>query len=140
MRRRRECETCSHRFTTFERRAPSLAIVLKRDGRREEFNPEKLRAGLERAAHKLPAAEAAVPTMAAPVPRAAWLAAIRNVKRAVSIPVMASNRINTPEVAEEIELSVELGVRRGRRERSRSPARRFQAGSQVRAAVLGHVF
>jgi 2,4-dienoyl-CoA reductase (NADPH2) len=44
--------------------------------------------------------EAAVPTIAAAVPRAAWLAAVRNVKRAVSIPVMASNRINTPEVAE----------------------------------------
>ena len=46
--------------------------------------------------------EAAVPTMAAPVPRAAWVEAIRNVKRAVGIPVMASNRINTPEVAEAI--------------------------------------
>jgi 2,4-dienoyl-CoA reductase (NADPH2) len=46
--------------------------------------------------------ESAVPTMAAPVPRAAWLAAIRNVKQAVTIPVMASNRINTPEVAEDI--------------------------------------
>jgi transcriptional repressor NrdR len=64
VRRRRECETCSHRFTTFERRAPSLAIVLKRDGRREEFDTEKLRAGLERAAHKLPAAEASVPVIA----------------------------------------------------------------------------
>ncbi|MEY4752080.1 MAG: hypothetical protein RIQ60_4294 [Pseudomonadota bacterium] len=40
--------------------------------------------------------------MAAPVPRAAWLAAIRNVKQAVTIPVLASNRINTPEVAEQI--------------------------------------
>jgi 2,4-dienoyl-CoA reductase (NADPH2) len=46
--------------------------------------------------------EAAVPTMAAPVPRAAWLDAIRNVKQAVAIPVMASNRINAPDVAEEI--------------------------------------
>ena len=46
--------------------------------------------------------EAAVPTIAASVPRAAWLAAIRNVKQAVSIPVMASNRINTPDVAEQI--------------------------------------
>ncbi|WP_024536864.1 oxidoreductase [Comamonas badia] len=46
--------------------------------------------------------ESSVPTMAAPVPRAAWIAAIRNVKRAVGIPVMASNRINTPDVAEEI--------------------------------------
>ena len=64
MRRRRECETCGHRFTTFERGAPSMAIVAKRDGRREEFDAEKLRAGLERAAHKLPAAEAAVPVIA----------------------------------------------------------------------------
>ena len=46
--------------------------------------------------------ESSVPTMAAPVPRAAWIDAIRNVKQAVSIPVMASNRINTPEVAEQI--------------------------------------
>ena len=46
--------------------------------------------------------ESSVPTMAAPVPRATWISAIRNVKQAVSIPVMASNRINTPEVAEQI--------------------------------------
>jgi 2,4-dienoyl-CoA reductase (NADPH2) len=46
--------------------------------------------------------ESAVPTIAASVPRAAWVNAVRNVKAAVSIPVMASNRINTPEVAEEI--------------------------------------
>ncbi|PBI89292.1 2,4-dienoyl-CoA reductase [NADPH] [Variovorax boronicumulans] len=46
--------------------------------------------------------ESSVPTMAAPVPRAAWIEAIRNVKQAVGIPVMASNRINAPEVAEEI--------------------------------------
>ena len=44
--------------------------------------------------------ESAVPTIAASVPRAAWAAAVRNVRQAVSIPVMASNRINTPEVAE----------------------------------------
>lgn len=46
--------------------------------------------------------ESSVPTMAAPVPRAAWVEAVRNVKQAVSIPVMASNRINTPEIAEQI--------------------------------------
>jgi 2,4-dienoyl-CoA reductase (NADPH2) len=46
--------------------------------------------------------ESAVPTMAASVPRAAWRQAVRNVKQAVSIPVMASNRINTPDVAEEL--------------------------------------
>ncbi|MEM5274405.1 NADPH-dependent 2,4-dienoyl-CoA reductase [Cupriavidus taiwanensis] len=46
--------------------------------------------------------ESAVPTIAASVPRAAWSEAVRNVKQAVSIPVMASNRINAPEVAEQV--------------------------------------
>ncbi|MGO4331221.1 FAD-dependent oxidoreductase [Cupriavidus sp. 2TAF22] len=46
--------------------------------------------------------ESAVPTIAASVPRAAWAYAIENVKRAVRIPVIASNRINTPEGAESL--------------------------------------
>ena len=46
--------------------------------------------------------ESAVPTIAASVPRAAWAYAIENVKRAVGIPVIASNRINTPDGAEEL--------------------------------------
>ena len=67
VRRRRECGSCGHRFTSFERVAASLAIVRKRDGRRQEFLPDKLRAGLERAAHKLPAAEAAIDAIAASI-------------------------------------------------------------------------
>ena len=46
--------------------------------------------------------EARVPTIAYPVPRGAWRAAPANIKQAVSIPVVASNRINTPELAEDI--------------------------------------
>lgn len=46
--------------------------------------------------------ESSVPTIAASVPRGAWSQAVHNIKQAVSIPVMASNRINTPGVAEEI--------------------------------------
>ncbi|MEB2398994.1 MAG: NADPH-dependent 2,4-dienoyl-CoA reductase [Alcaligenaceae bacterium] len=46
--------------------------------------------------------ESAIPTIAASVPRAAWAGAVRNVKDAVSIPVMASNRINMPGVAEDL--------------------------------------
>jgi len=46
--------------------------------------------------------ESSVPTIAASVPRGAWSASVRNIKQAVSIAVMASNRINTPGLAEEI--------------------------------------
>ncbi len=46
--------------------------------------------------------EARVPTIAYMVPRAAWRFAIRNITHNVTIPVIASNRINTPEVAEDI--------------------------------------
>lgn len=46
--------------------------------------------------------ESSIPTIAASVPRGAWSEAVRNIKQAVSIAVMASNRINTPAIAEEI--------------------------------------
>ncbi len=46
--------------------------------------------------------EARVPTIAYPVPRGAWRKAAANIKAAVSIPVVASNRINTPAMAEDI--------------------------------------
>ena len=46
--------------------------------------------------------EARVPTIAYPIPRGAWRFAAARLKRAVDIPVVASNRINTPELAEEI--------------------------------------
>uniref|UniRef100_UPI004048DFE1 oxidoreductase n=1 Tax=Limnohabitans sp. TaxID=1907725 RepID=UPI004048DFE1 len=46
--------------------------------------------------------ESTVPTIAATVPRAAWVSAVRRIKDAVSIPVIASNRINSPDVAHAI--------------------------------------
>ena len=52
IRRRRECLNCSKRFTTYERiEAPPL-YLLKKDGRREEFNRQKLLGGLVMAAKK----------------------------------------------------------------------------------------
>jgi transcriptional repressor NrdR len=53
VRRRRECQSCGNRFTTYER-AETNVTVLKRDGRRERFDSRKLLGGLERAANKRP--------------------------------------------------------------------------------------
>src|SRR4051794_10337787 len=50
IRRRRGCEACGQRFTTYERLEALRLYVAKRDGRRERFDRDKLRRGLERAA------------------------------------------------------------------------------------------
>ncbi|MCY3803995.1 MAG: transcriptional regulator NrdR [Gammaproteobacteria bacterium] len=52
VRRRRECQRCSERFTTYEAAERSLPRVVKRDGRREPFDEEKLRKGLTLACEK----------------------------------------------------------------------------------------
>jgi len=54
IRRRRECSTCEKRFTTYERVVLSNPMVVKRDGRREEFDPEKLALGVRKACAKHP--------------------------------------------------------------------------------------
>ena len=54
MRRRRECSSCKHRFTTYERYETQSLFVIKRDGGRQPFDRAKLRGGLERASHKRP--------------------------------------------------------------------------------------
>lgn len=52
IRRRRQCIACGERFTTMEAVQLSVVQVVKRDGRREDFNREKLLAGLRRASTK----------------------------------------------------------------------------------------
>lgn len=54
IRRRRECASCHKRFTTYERVVLSNPMVVKRDGRREEFDPEKLALGVRKACAKRP--------------------------------------------------------------------------------------
>jgi transcriptional repressor NrdR len=54
IRRRRECEACGHRFTTYERPEGARLAVVKRDGSRQDFDREKLRAGLLKALQKRP--------------------------------------------------------------------------------------
>jgi transcriptional repressor NrdR len=54
VRSRRECLTCGERFTTFETAELVMPRIIKRDGTREPFNEDKLRAGLLRALEKRP--------------------------------------------------------------------------------------
>ncbi len=54
IRRRRECLKCEHRYTTYEAVEERGLLVVKRDGRREPFTKEKLRAGILKACQKRP--------------------------------------------------------------------------------------
>ena len=53
-RRRRECLSCNERFTTYERVERSLPYIIKKDGRREVFNREKILSGVKKACQKRP--------------------------------------------------------------------------------------
>lgn len=57
IRRRRECESCGHRFTTFERVEYRLPVIVKRDGRKQAFSRDKLLSGLRLACRKRPVTE-----------------------------------------------------------------------------------
>ena len=54
VRRRRECNKCGKRFTTYERVKGAVLWVIKKDGRREPFDREKMKRGLLRAVEKRP--------------------------------------------------------------------------------------
>ncbi len=54
IRRRRQCLKCSQRFTTYEEIEHEGLVVVKRDGRREEFSKDKLLSGLKKACQKRP--------------------------------------------------------------------------------------
>jgi len=54
IRRRRECIACAFRFTTYEEVEHEGLMVLKRDGRREEFSKDKLMSGIKKACQKRP--------------------------------------------------------------------------------------
>ena len=54
IRRRRLCDTCSHRFTTYERSEDAFPMVVKKDGRREPWDREKILRGLTKACEKRP--------------------------------------------------------------------------------------
>jgi transcriptional repressor NrdR len=64
IRRRRECLGCGHRFTTYEQIEREILMVIKRDGRREEFLKEKLLSGIRKACQKRPVSEQSMEDLA----------------------------------------------------------------------------
>ncbi|UDF34198.1 UNVERIFIED_ORG: transcriptional regulator NrdR [Shinella sp. XGS7] len=54
VRRRRRCQACDKRFTTYERAEIALPVVVKKDGSRADFDPSKLRASMQLALRKRP--------------------------------------------------------------------------------------
>lgn len=67
IRRRRECPSCGRRFTTYERVEPVSLMIVKKDGRRQEFDPAKLRQKLRVALTKRPVGEAEIEALLARV-------------------------------------------------------------------------
>jgi transcriptional repressor NrdR len=64
IRRRRECIACGYRFTTYEEIERVGLVVLKRDGRREEFSKEKLLLGIKKACQKRPISQKVIEDLA----------------------------------------------------------------------------
>jgi transcriptional repressor NrdR len=69
IRRRRECEACTRRFTTYERIEESMPLVIKADGRREPFDRNKIAHGVHAAVAKRPVSQDQVKTIAETVER-----------------------------------------------------------------------
>ena len=84
VRRRRECSRCNARFTTYEVAELLMPPVVKRDGRRESFQEEKLRTGLMRALEKRPVSAERIEEL---------LQRIRNRARASSERELSSRQI-----------------------------------------------
>ena len=60
IRRRRECIECGRRFTTYERVEETLPLVVKKDGRREPLDRQKIIAGIRRACEKRPVSSSTI--------------------------------------------------------------------------------
>jgi transcriptional repressor NrdR len=79
IRRRRECEDCKHRFTTFERVETANFLVIKKDGSRESYDRSKVERGIWRACEKRPVTDKIVREMLDNL-ESAWSASGKEVK------------------------------------------------------------
>ncbi len=80
IRRRRECEGCQRRFTTYERIEDALPVVVKADGRREPFDRNKIERGLISAVAKRPVSSERLQDLALQVEREICDLAVKEVK------------------------------------------------------------
>ncbi len=69
VRRRRECLGCKHRFTTYERMEAPRLFVVKKDGRREQYNRDKVLSGLRRSCEKRPVSDSQMEEIVAKLER-----------------------------------------------------------------------
>lgn len=69
IRRRRECDVCAKRFTTYEKYEEFQLMVVKKDGRREPFSRQKLLSGLHKACEKRPVSTEQLETMVSEIER-----------------------------------------------------------------------
>lgn len=69
IRRRRECENCGRRFTTYEKMEESIIMVVKKDGKREAFDRSKIMAGIVKACEKRPVSMAEIESVVSNIER-----------------------------------------------------------------------
>lgn len=68
-RRRRECLSCGERFTTYERIERTPLLIIKQDGRREEFDRNKILSGVQKACQKRPVSLEQMETLVSDIER-----------------------------------------------------------------------
>jgi transcriptional repressor NrdR len=93
VRRRRECASCSERFTTYESAELAMPDIVKSDGRRQAFSEDKLRSGITRALEKRPVGSLEVDTLVGALIRKARASGEREIaSRTLGEWVMAALR------------------------------------------------
>ena len=82
IRSRRECEGCGRRFTTYEKVEHVAILVVKRDGRRESFDSEKIRGGIIKACEKRPVSMDEIDAMVSDIEREVYNSLIKEISSA----------------------------------------------------------
>ncbi len=99
IRRRRECTSCGRRFTTYEKIEEIPIMVVKKDGRRETFDSEKILSGIRKACEKRPVSAAEMDKMVEDVVREVFNTLEQEVQSAYLGQVVMARLKDVDEVA-----------------------------------------